>query len=494
VIRLSVVFLLAVPLAADWPQFRGPNGSGVAKARHLPVQFGPAANVVWKTDLPPGHSSPVLAGERIFLTAAEDEKLADAGRGKIADAGSGNLLTICIDRRTGAILWRRQAPRPRRERFQPANSAASPSPATDGRNVYVFFGDYGLVAYGPDGNELWRFPLGPFNNVNGHGTSPIVAGDLVVLLCDQDTDSFLIALDKNNGRVRWKVERPEITRGYATPAIFRPRHGPAELIVPGAYLLVSYALATGEKLWWVRGMSWQPKSAPVIAGDMIYAHSWESGGEAEQPTETPTFAETLAGHDADRDGKISPAELPDPRQKNSFFLLDLDGNGTLEERDWNFYRARRAARNTLVAVRHGGGGDLTGANVVWRMQKFLPNVPSPLLYEGVLYIVKDGGILTSIDPATGAIHRQARLAGAPGTYYSSPVAGDGKIYTISLEGKATVLRAGAQWEILAVNDLGEEANATPAIAGDRIYLRARNKLYCFAQGADRRRRATEPRP
>ena len=131
-------------------------------------------------------------------------------------------------------------------------------------------------------------------------------------------------------------------------------------------------------------------------------------------------------------------------------------------------------------MHHGGRGDLATTNVVWSMQKFLPNVPSPLHYENVLYIVKDGGILTSLDPPTGKILKQARLSGAPGTYYSSPVAADGKIYTISQEGKVTVIRSGAQWEVLAVNDLGEDTFATPAIAGDRIYFRTRTRLYCFA--------------
>ena len=185
------------------------------------------------------------------------------------------------------------SPRPRREQFQVTNTAASSSPATDGRSVYVFFGDLGLQAFDLDGKEQWRLPLGPFNNMNGHGTSPILEGDLLLLVCDQDAGSYMIAVDKNTGRTRWKVERPEITRGYATPAIFRPRAGPVEVIVPGAYLLVAYAVETGEKLWWVRGMSWQPKSAPVISGDMIFAQSWETGGEAETPSETPTFEETL---------------------------------------------------------------------------------------------------------------------------------------------------------------------------------------------------------
>jgi outer membrane protein assembly factor BamB len=276
------------------------------------------------------------------------------------------------------------------------------------------------------------------------------------------------------------VERPEITRGYATPVIFRPKSGPAELIVPGAFLLVSYAVETGEKLWWVRGMSWHPKSAPVISGDMIYVHSWETGGEAETPTETPTYQDTLAVYDANKDRLLSRDELPAPLQR-SFKDLDLNLNGAVDEPEWNFYRARKASRNSLLAVRHGGRGDLTGTNVVWSMQKFLPNVPSPIFYEGVLYIVKEGGIMTSLDPATGAILKQARIPGAPGNYYSSPVAADGKIYTISQEGKVTVIQAGAQWEVLAVNNLDDDCFATPAIVDDRIYLRTHSRLYCFAK-------------
>jgi outer membrane protein assembly factor BamB len=243
-------------------------------------------------DLPPGHSSPVISGGRIFLTAVEGESPTRIGRDKAADSGQGKLWAICLDRDTGKVLWRSPVPRPRREQYQVTNSAASPSPVTDGRNVYVFFGDFGLLAFDWNGKEQWRLPLGPFNNMNGHGTSPILEGDLLLLLCDQDAGSFLIAVDKNTGRTRWRVERPEITRGYATPAIFRPKTGPVEVIVPGAYLLVSYAVETGEKLWWVRGMSWHPKSATVIWRYDLRA-SWETAGEVETPNDTPTFEETL---------------------------------------------------------------------------------------------------------------------------------------------------------------------------------------------------------
>jgi outer membrane protein assembly factor BamB len=206
---------LALP-AADWTQFRGSNGSGVSPSKNVPERFDTQRNLIWRTPLPAGHSSPVFTEDRIFVTAFEGRE----------------LLTICLDRATGKIQWRRPAPRERQESYQPTNGPASPSPVTDGSNVYAFFGDFGLLSYGPDGNERWRLPLGPFNNPNGHGSSPILADGKLVLICDQDTDSFLVAVDPSNGHVLWKIPRPEYTRGYATPAVYRPKSGPAELIVP----------------------------------------------------------------------------------------------------------------------------------------------------------------------------------------------------------------------------------------------------------------------
>lgn len=475
---LLFLSLAALLPAADWPMFRGPNGSGIAPVTSAPTEFGPAKNVVWKTPLPFGHSSPVITGDLIFLTGAEGGERVDAGRGdKVRDEG-GKLFTLCLDRKSGKILWRREAPRPRIERYQKVNSPASPSPATDGKNVFIFFADYGLLSYSKDGAERWRTPIGPFNNVNGHGSSPIVYKDLVILVCDQDSGSFLLALDKNTGRERWRVDRSEVTRSYVTPAILTPRNGPDELIVPGAYQVTSYNAATGEKLWWVRGFSWQPKSLPVIENGVIFVHGWEGGGEAETPTETPTWEEALKLYDANKDGKIIQDEI-DPKMQKSFYLLDLDGKGYLAPRDWDFYRARRAARNTLLAIRPGGRGDLTSTAILWRMQKFLPNVPSPLVHNGIVYLVKDGGILSSVDAKTGEILKQGRLTGALDTYYSSPVAAAGKIYLFSQNGIATVLKAGAQWEPLATIDMDEPIFATPAFLDDNMYLRTRGHLYCF---------------
>jgi outer membrane protein assembly factor BamB len=437
---------------------------GLSDDRNLPVEFGPNKNMIWKADLPPGHSSPILAGPRIFLTASDGDA----------------LYTIALDRSTGKVLWKRQAPRPRKETMQRTNSPASPSPVSDGHNVYVFFGDFGIICYGVDGDERWKAPLGPFNNANGHGSSPMLADDMLVLICDQDTDSYLIALDKNSGKTLWKVDRPEVTRGYATPAVYRPKSGPAELIVPGAYELIAYNLATGEKLWWVRGMAWQLKSVPLIDGDIVYVNGWEIGGDTDVPPEVPTFAEMLAQYDANKDGVITPDEAP-AKLKNWYIEQDYNHDGKMDAREWNFYRAMKTTQNSILAVRAGGRGDVTESRVLWRYRKSLPNVPSPLLYRNVIYLVKDGGVATTLNPKTGEVYKQARLTGALDHYWASPVAGDGKVYMLSQAGKLTVLKAGAEWETLAVNDLDDDCFATPAIADSRLYVRTRNALYCFGK-------------
>lgn len=483
--RRVALLLTAAPLVrgSDWTRFRGDNGSGIALGTGtLPDRVSPTENVVWKTPTPAGHSSPVIWRDRVFITGAEGGTRASAPRDKIVDTG-GRLYTLCLDRISGRILWRRSVPRPRVEAYQVTNSPASPSATTDGTAVYVFFGDYGLIAYSLDGAELWQHPLGPFNNVNGHGSSPIVTGGHVILICDQDTDSYLIALDKKTGKTAWRVERPEVTRSYCTPAIWNPPHGaPPELIVPGAFYVHGYNANTGEKLWWVRGMSWQPKSAAVVANGMIYAHGWESGGEADDPTETPAWRETRQQFDKDGDGRLSVAEVAsDQRLSRGFVNTDLNMDGYLDEHDWENYRARRSARNALLAIRPGGRGDVTATHVAWSMRKFLPNVPSPLIYGGVCYLIKDGGILSAVDATTGAMLKQGRLTGALDTYYSSPVAGDGKVYLLSQPGKATVVKAGREWEILSQADFEDECYATPALLDGRIYLRTRGMTYCFAR-------------
>ena len=260
---LMFLLLLGAPgLAEDWLRFRGPNGSGVSETTGVPIQFGPARSLSWKTSIPFGRSSPIVAGTRIFLTAAEGE----------------DLITLCLDRITGKIVWRRATKRARHMPIFKGNDPASPTPVSDGTNVYVFFAELGLISYGPDGKERWRLPLGPFNSFYGIGSSPMLAGDTVVMVCEQRTSSFVIAVDARQGKVRWRINRSSPVEGYATPIIYAPDDGEPQLLVFGSHALEAYALKTGERLWWVSGVGYAPKGVPVLGRGLVYVSA--PGGDA----------------------------------------------------------------------------------------------------------------------------------------------------------------------------------------------------------------------
>ena len=449
--------------ASDWPQFRGPNAAGVSGTTGLPAEFGPSKNVIWRTALPPGHSSPVLSADRIFLTAFDDD----------------HLYVITLDRATGKILWRRDLPRLRKQKLHNSNSPASPSVATDGRNAYAFFTDFGLVSYGSDGEERWRVPLGPFDNPFGMGASPVLADGKVIQVCDSETGSFVIAVDQKTGRIAWRSERPEMTRGFSTPVLYQPEHGALQVLVAGTNRFLAYDVETGKEIWWVRGLTWQLKPTPVVAGGVAYVLGWAGGADQGNQATVPPFAEILKIADANYDGKLAKDELADPQYKKDFDDSDLNADGFLEEREWEKYRERRTLINSVMAIRLGGAGDMTEKSILWRHYKSLPNVPSPLLYGNVLYLVKEGGILTALDAASGRVLKQGRLKGALDFYYSSPVGADGKIFTASEDGHVSVIKAGADWELVAVNDMDDAVYATPAPVDGRLYLRTKSALYCF---------------
>ncbi len=462
---LSVLLVLqgcrgtVVPEGAEWTRFRGPNGSGVSDASGLPVRFGPSENVVWKTALPPGHSSPVLTEDRIFLTAFEGE----------------TLLTYALDRHSGEIVWSRTAPRDRIENVDGRNSPASPTPVTDGENVYIFFGDFGLLSYDARGEERWRLPLGPFDNAYGMGSSPILAGEQLVAVCDQATGSFMISVQKDDGRLLWKADRREYKTGHSTPVLYQPEEGGTQLLVPGSFRLTAYRLDDGEPLWWVSGLSFEMKATPVFDGNMVFIH-----GDSGDRGVVPPFEKALAAYDTDGDEVFSVEETEGGVVK-WFGLMDLDGNGTLDAEEWAYYQAARATLGGMYGFRLGGRGDMTEASLRWHYGRASPQLPSSLLYQGVLHMVNDKGIVTSFEPATGNVIRQGRIQGAIDNFYASPVAADDKIYMVSESGKVVVLEPDGSLEVLAVNPLDDSVYATPAIAEGRIYIRTVSALYSFGR-------------
>jgi outer membrane protein assembly factor BamB len=464
-LRLLWVLTLATSWAAGtdaaWPRFRGPNGSGVDSSTGYPTEFSPAKNVAWKVAVPYGQSSPVVAGGRVYVTASEGDK----------------LLTISLDARTGRESWRREVRREHPHKTFRANDPASPTPVADANGVISFFPDFGLIAYTRDGKEQWRLPLGPFKNFYGMAASPVIAGDLVVLICDQLTGGFAVAVDRTTGRQRWKSDRGRMNLGWATPMVFQPAKGQAELIVLGTTRVDSYYLATGEPRWWMPVASMGALGTPVTHRDAVLVMT----AGTKEPF-MPAFEAALAKYDKDKDGRLSRQEFSaDPDMGEHFGWVDSNSDNFIDAREWNEARALGMGDYGAAAIRPGAAhGQLQADAVAWRFQKNLPYLPAPLVYQDVYYMVRTGGIVTSLDPATGRLLKEGRSPEALGEYYASPVAADGKIFLASEEGKISVLKAAGQWEVLSVNDLGEEIHATPALSGGRIYVRTRGSLYCFA--------------
>ncbi len=443
---------------AAWDRFRGPNGTGVAETGPLPADFVAGKNQLWKVPLPPGHSSPIVIGDHIYLTAFEGDR----------------LLTIALDRRTGQSLWRRESPRPRKEIYDKRNSPASPTPASNGKSVFVFMPDYGLLAYSTDGTELWRVPLGPFDNGYGMGASPILVGDKVVLVCDQNRNSYAAAFDQATGKERWRTKRPEALTGHSTPVVYQPPQGPAQIIAPGSFRMETYSEETGQVVWSTGGLASEMKSVPVLADGMVFINGYNiPDNDPGKQIQLPSFAEALATSDANKNGKLDLNELNNPQAKKYFAYLDFDNDKALDESEWKSFALTLSAENGLLAVEAGTG------KVKWKFHRGIPQLPSTLFYQNVLYMITDSGILTTLRPSTGEVLKQGRIRTAADNYYAAPIGSDGKVYFASKSGVITVLKAGGDQQILSTSELDDEIYATPAIAAGRIYIRTRGALYAF---------------
>lgn len=463
---LSATVGSAILPAAEWPQFRGHRSLGVAESgSKLPAELGPETNVVWKTELPPGHSSPVVFGDRIYLTAVQGE----------------TLLTIGLDRMSGKILWQAEAPHDRLEKIHGIGSYAQPSPATDGERVVSFFGSSGMFCYSPAGKLLWHKPLGPFNNDFGAGSSPIIEGNRIIICQDHDTDSFLAAFDKRSGEMIWKTDRSEFPRNYCTPVIWDAA-GRKQIVVAATLRVVGYDFETGRELWTVRGISRTVCMTPVVGDDgVLYVAGWAAGGDAGEPITLEPFAEAVKKYDADNSATLEELELPKGDVKQRFSQFDRDKSGGITAAEYDFFQNLfKSGKNLVVAIKPGGEGDVTDSHVAWQYAKFVPFCASPLVYEGRVFTIKDGGILSCLDARTGKPLKQQRLT-ATNDYYSSPVAGDGKVYLANEEGKVTVVSAAAPFSVVSTAEFGEDIYATPAIVDGHIYLRTNKKLYCFAE-------------
>ncbi len=423
----------------NWPQWRGPHATGAATSGSPPVEWSEDQNLHWKVAIPgKGSSSPVLWGERIYLTTVvptgkkieppprpepEPEPQPQGDRpGRRGRRGFRRnmapptevqrFVVLAIDRQTGQTVWEKTVEEtvPHEGTHQTGSFAAG-SAVTDGENIYAFFGSRGLYCLDTQGNVKWKKALGKMTIKLsfGEGASPVLRGQTLVIPWDHEGDSFIVALNKETGDELWRAERDEIT-SWTTPLVVE-HEGTAQVVTSATRKVRSYDLSDGKLLWELTGMTNNTIPSPVSEDGIVYLTSGFRG-------------------------------------------------------------------SALMAVRLAEAkGDITGSEaILWGLDRDTPYVPSPLLYGGILYLLKGNtGILSAFNAKTGERHYQQRLEGL-GNIYASPVGAGGRVYITDREGNTVVVKAGPEPEVLATNSLEDGFDASMAVAGDEIYLRG-NSLY-----------------
>jgi outer membrane protein assembly factor BamB len=459
-LALAALLSASAPAAAqapDWSRFRGPNGTGIVPDAGYPTEFGPDRNLKWRAAVRPGKSSPVLTSRHVFLTAYD----------------GGALYTQCFERATGRLAWERSEPPARHEDAHVLSEPAAATPVTDGENVYVFFRDFGLISYDAAGAVRWRKPMGPFANRMGAVASPIIAGTSLVLVLDQFEGSEIVALSLATGAVQWKIARSE-TDAWTTPALYAPPGQAAQIVTAGGGSFGGHSVESGARLWTHKGMAPAMVASPVVTGDTVVGFGYGYDG-------TPPFAEALTKNDKDGDGRISVAECGTSAWWIGIAKYFGNRDGFIVESEWLAAHAAVEAPSSLVAVSLVKGADgAVSARELWRYVKsFVAVVPSPLVLDGLVYTIKNGGILTVLRADTGEVVKTGRVGSAPASYSASPVSTGGRIYFANEDGILAVIRAGKDWDLMASNDLGEPLFATPALADGRIYVRGQTSLFSF---------------
>jgi len=417
--------------AGNWPQWRGPDGSGISNEKNLPSEWSPTKNIKWKTAIEGrSHSSPIVWGNRVFLTTAvEGDVVPGAKAVKHTLEGDKEFVhpdsvgadrkhtfkVIALDRDSGKIVWQATAweGTPYDNRHRKSSYAAS-TPTTDGKMVYAYFGSEGLYAYDFKGKLAWKADLGKLANLGmGTATSPILFNDVVIVQCDEDNgeSSFIVGLDKKTGKEVWRTPR-KVQISWSTPLLVRTSTR-AELIASGTETVISYDPATGKELWRHKGVESNAIPSPVANSEMAFL---------------------VAGF---------PTKI-------------------------------------TMAIKLGQNGDLTGTpNEAWKYEKGTAYVPSPILYGDYLYLTTDRGILTCLDAKTGEVKYEGGRIPIPATFTASPVAYEGKILMTSEDGDTFMIKAGPKHEIIGTNSVGEPVYASPAIADGRIFIRGEKNLYCI---------------
>jgi outer membrane protein assembly factor BamB len=414
--------------AGDWPQWRGPDWNGIARG-DAPLHWSDREHIKWKAEIPGrGFSSPVVWGDKIFVTTSvptgtgqpETEPAASRrfGFGSRGPQPEQKFVLMCLDRKTGKLLWERVAKvATPHEGYHPQyGSFASNSPVTDGKHVIAFFGSRGVYCYDLDGKKIWEKDFGlqlrMFNGF-GEGSWPTLEGNTLLLLFDHEGESFLAALDKSTGRELWRVARPDGNTNWSGPVVISYA-GKKQIIVSASRKVHAYDFETGKPLWECAGLGQNTIPAPVTDGSLVFVMS----------------------------GFRNP---------------------------------------NLLAIRLGRNGDLTGTDaVVWQNQRGNSYTASPVLSDGKLYVLTDSGMLSCFDAKTGKAYYQQQRLGKPYNFKASPVAAGGKLYLASEEGDVIVVNMGEKFEVVATNTLENQTFiGSPAIVDGEIYLRGQNALFCI---------------
>jgi outer membrane protein assembly factor BamB len=441
-IAAAVALTKSGTLAADtWPGFRGPAASGIADGQRLPESWNgvTGANIKWKVELPGlAHSSPIVWGDRVIVTTAISSRPGATFKPGLYGEGTASedrtvheWVVMALDRQSGKPLWRRTAyeGEPKEKRHIKA-TYANATPFTDGRYVVAFFGSQGLYAFDMSGKPVWQKDLGVLNTGAydlpeyewGTASSPIIYKDMVIVQCDTQNESFVLAADVKTGKTVWKTARQELP-SWGTPNVYQPaRGGAAELVTNASNYVRGYDPETGVE-------------------------RWRLGGSSKITAPTPVFA-------------------------NDLFIV----------------ASGRAPERPIFAIRPGGSGDITpaadqpsGAHVAWRKTGRGSYMPTPLIYDGVLYVLGNAGLFDAYELSTGAeIYRQRIEHGGSG-FSASPVAADGRIYLSSEDGDMFIIRSGRKFELLGKNTMGEPLMATPAIAGGTMIVRGQTHLFAIAE-------------
>ena len=420
--------------AQNWPRFRGPNGSGITDSDPLPTTWDAVKGdgVLWKAALPGvGHSSPVVWGDRIFVTTALSSATNTnynpkaEGTQPSTDESIHEWRVLALDKQSGRVVWSRTAHRgvPKRKRHIKATQANA-SPVTDGRIVVASFGSEGLYAYDMHGTLLWKQDLGILDPGYagqpdlswGFATSPIIYRDLVILQCDIQQNSFIIAFNAKDGTRAWRADRDELP-AWSTPAVHEGK-ARTDLVTSGSKYYRGYDPITGRELWRLRDDTQVKVPSPVIAGELFFL----SGGN--------------------------------PRGRD-------------------FYAVRAGASGDISVT----SGQQPGAAIAWHKSRGSSYTPTPLVYDGLLYVCNDNGVLTVYDAVSGAQIYANRIGTSNSTFSASPVAGRGHIYLSSEDGDVHVIKAGRTYELVATNRMGEALMATPAISDGILIIRGQQHLY-----------------